>query len=138
MLWMNMSRRVNKNWNGIWNTVCINGRDFGGYNSHFHCQDGTKLLVNPPHAPYNCWRLERVGEVILVLLYTSPGWWNVQSMWDICFACQLIIWMWLFMLLTFICPYICIVWFTGTFLCTSLILTLKTIPASSFIYVIIL
>ena len=33
-----------------------------------------KLLVNPPHAPYNCWRLERVVDLMSKYWYSLIYW----------------------------------------------------------------
>ena len=156
--------------------MCIIGRDFDGYISHFHCQRQNEFV----------WMVWREGISLVSMFYQIASGWTfgrvpltwirivkaqtdvpvivavhreasgdpttcliellatgaqpaveghtgtaeqIHRMLDICFACQLILWLYLFMLLTFLCAEVRIIWFAGTFLsfsvCSSLFLTLK-------------
>ena len=84
--------------------------------------------MNPPHAPFNWWPLERVEEVILVLQNRSHSWWNFQYVGNLfCLsanAMTVYIHCWHSYVQKF-----CIIGFAGTFLsfnvCISLFLTPK-------------
>ena len=65
MLWMKMSKLVNKDGNIILSTMCINGREFDGNISHIHCQRQNEFV----------WMVWREGISLVSMFYQiASGW----------------------------------------------------------------